>query len=211
MPFSNKGELLDSVIGWMDREDIIGDADDFLTLAEAGLNRELAALEVDTDLTGTLSSREIDLTGEGVNVPISLWLQDGAGEIELLKLAPGTYQQTTSSGKPCAWSYQDDAIVFDCPLGSAYTFRLHHTVKFALDENTDTNWLLINHPDVYMSAVIVWGALFAIDSEMASMYASPLNSFVNAVNRSASKKRKGKLRVDTALTAPRRTYSVFSG
>lgn len=211
MPFSNKGELLDATILWMDRNDIQGEADDFLTLAESGLNRELAALEVDTAITGTISSDEIDISTDAVNVPISLWMPSttGQSEIELLKLGAGTFPQLTPAGTPTIWSYEDDTIVFDRPLGAAYTFRLHHTINFNLVDDTDTNWLLTNHPDVYFSAVIVWGALFAIDSEMASMYAAPLNSFVTAVNKQAAKRKKGKLRTDPALRPLNRYYPMF--
>lgn len=208
MPFSVRGQLIEAVIEWMDRTDIIGNADDFLTLAEAGLNRDLVALEADTTLTGTISSRFIDISALGINVPMELWLRDGAGETQLLKLSDGEFPYSYTDGKPTVWTVEDEEIQFDCPLGAAYSFRLHHTIRFALSDDADTNWLLTNHPDVYLSAVITWGAIFAIDGEMASLYAGPLTSFIASVNRQEARKKKGKLTVDPALITRRRGYMV---
>ena len=207
MPFSNLGELKQEIQDWMDRTDIAGKSDDFVTLAEAGLNRKLSALEVDTTLTGTTDSRTIDLASLGVLVPLSLWMNDYGREIEILKLADGDFPVIETAGKPSIWASLNDDIVFDRPLGGAYSFRLHHTVKFDLVEDDDTNWLLTNHPDVYLAACIVWGAGFVDDNPKIARYSALLTDFINDVNRQERKKNKGTATVDAGLSSiGRRNY-----
>lgn len=202
MPFSNYGELKQELSEWMDRTDITAKASDCVTLAEAGLNRKLESMEVDTMLTGAINSREIDVSALGVKVPLSLFLTDNGREYELLKAATGTFPFSDTSTDPETWSYQEQGgvIIFDCPLGDAYTFRLHHTIKFDLVNDTDTNWLLTNHPDVYLCASIAWGARFVLDGATLQTYAGPLETFVSEVNRQERRKNKGTLTVDPALS-----------
>lgn len=207
MPFSNAGELKEAIQSWMDRTDIEGNSSDFLTLAEAGLNRELEALEVDTDLTGVTDSLYIDISGLGIDTPLDLFLNDYGREWPLLKMSDGDFPTIEISGKPSVWAYNDGRIMFDRPLSAAYTFRLHHTAKFDLEEDTDTNWLLINHPDVYLAACIVWGAQFVADDDTRARYSGPLAQFIASVNQHERKRNKGQLTSDAALTSiGRRRY-----
>jgi len=201
MPFSNYGDLKTAITAWMDREDIEGSADDFVTLAEAGLNRELEALEVDTTLTGTASSREIDVSAYGVRDVVALFLVDQGREWPLLKQSDGDFPYTETAGKPTIWSMDQDTINFECPLDSAYSFRLRHTVKFDLEDDADTNWLLTNHPDVYLAASIAWGAKFVADDATLQRHAAPIDAFIRSINRQESRRNKGKLTVDPALVS----------
>lgn len=206
MPFSNYGDLKTAITDWMDRTDITGNADDFVTLAEAGLNRELEALEVDTTLTGVVSSRSIDLSSYGVRDVVSLFMTDQGREWQLLKLSDGDFPYTETAGKPETWAMDQDTINFECPLNAAYTFRLRHTVKFDLEDDADTNWLLNNHPDVYLSAAIAWGAKFVADDATLQRFAAPIDAFIRSVNRQESRRNKGRLTVDPALANHRRTH-----
>lgn len=207
MPFSNLGDLKQAVQDFMDRTDITGNAADFVTLAEARLNRELSALEVDTTLTGVVDSAFISLSGLGVETPLELFMSEYSREWPLLKLSDGDFPLVSPSGKPSIWSYVNDQIMFDRPLSAAYSFRLHHTVRFSLADDADTNWLLQNHPDVYLSAVITWGATFVADDATRQRFGGPLQTFISSVNQDQRKKNKGTLTTDAALSSiGRRSY-----
>jgi hypothetical protein len=209
MPFSNYGDLKQAVQDWMDRTDIAGNVDDFVTLAEAGLNRELEALEVDTTLTSTENERTISTAALGVETPISVWMNYYGREVEILKLQDGDFPFTDSVGTPWVWGYQEDAIVFNRPLSAGQTFRLHHTVKFDLVDDGDTNWLLLNHPDVYLSAAIVWGGKFTDDNPKVQGYGSLLGSFIASVNSKERRKKRGTLVVDAGLSSIGRNNQGF--
>jgi hypothetical protein len=212
MPFSNLADLKTAVQSWMDRTDISGSADDFVTLAEAGLNRELTALEVDTTLTGTIDSEYISIASLGIETPLDLFMTDYSREWPLLKLRDGDFPKVDTSGKPTIWSYNNEQIMFDRPLGSAYSFRLHHTVKFDLVDDADTNWLLTNHPDIYLCATIAWGAACVADDATRQRFGAPLDAFVASVNQDQRKKNKGTLTVDAGLSLiGRRNYWPWGG
>lgn len=205
MAITTYAELQTAVTNWMARSDISGSAAEFISLAEAKLNREIPAVETDATLTGTLDSRRIDISSQNCVEPIALFLaQTGYDEVEIQRQADGTFLYLTTSGEPSIWAIDGTYIDFDCPLDAAYPFRFRFRQKFALSDSATTNWLLTNHPDIYLAAVLVWGGVFIQNPGYASVFAGSLeNGIVNVRNLIAQGKR-GTLRVDPALTTPGR-------
>jgi len=203
MALSTYSDLIAAISAWMERDDVSGNAADFITLAEAGLNRELEAVETDTILTGTAGSRTIDVSSLSVVKPVALFLRGETEEIEIQQQADGTFPYYEISSAPTIWTIDGDNIDFDTLLDQAYTFRFRYAGRFALSDANPTNWLLANHPDVYLSASIVWGARFVASDEVLARYGAPLESFVRGVNIENAKKKRGTLVVDRGLQAAR--------
>lgn len=201
MPFATKADLKSAIEAWMDRTDITGNADEFISLAEAGLNREIRPIDVDTTLTGTSGNQTISIAGLGIREAKSLFLVDLGREWPLRKMNDGDFGYVTAAGRPAVWSIDTENIHFERPLGQDYTFRLNHKVNYALDADSDTNWLLTNHPDVYLSASITWGATFVADDATRQRYGGPLSEFISSINRQDARRNRGKLGVDAGLAA----------
>src|SRR5688572_6604615 len=93
--------LRQAVTDWMAREDIDGNADEFIALAEARLNRELSAIETETTLTTTTNANTVSIAALSVDRPIALYLaESGVDQKELTQQAPGTFAVDSTSGKP---------------------------------------------------------------------------------------------------------------
>jgi hypothetical protein len=160
MTLSTYSTFKTAVQDWLTRSGIDAVVSDCVTLAEAGLNRELGAVETDAALTGVLDNRRIDLSAVSMVQPIALFLaESGKDEIEIPFKTDGTFPYLATSGKPkkAAFDVSLGYIDFDCPLDSAYPFRLRYRQRFALSDSAPTNWLLTNHPDVYLAATMMWG------------------------------------------------------
>lgn len=192
----------------MARSDLSGNVADFITLAEARLNREIPAVETDVTLTGTLNSRRIDISSSSVVSPIALFLNDSGDEVEITRHMDGTFPYTDTSGFPSRWAMDGSNIDFNCPLDSAYTFRFRIRQRYALSDSATTNWLLTYHPDIYIAASLIWGGGYTKDFEYAGIFAASLREGIESVNNIIAEQNRAVATVDPALVGNGRyTYS----
>lgn len=202
MALANYTDLQAAALNIMDRAGGAFDvaaAPEWITLAEARLNRELGAVETDTTLTGTIDSRRIDISGLSIVEPIALLLAEtGRDELLLTPMTDGTFPYVDHSGRPNIWSIDGTNIDFDRPLDQAYPFRFRFRERFDLATST-TNWLLTNHPDVYLAATLMWGAGYHEEWDKGSVWKSILDEGITGVRRQISRKKPAVLVVDPAL------------
>jgi hypothetical protein len=202
MSISTYAELQTAVLDWMSRSDLTGNVEDFITLAEAKLNRKIPAVQTDVTLTGTLDSRRITITANSAVSGIAMFLIDPStsDERQLVARQDGTFAYSNTSGEPRYWAMDSTSYVdFDCPLDAAYTFRFRIKQRYALSDSATTNWLLTNHPDIYLAASILWGGGFTRDLETASGFKSLLDEGIPEVRRVIAEMNRSELTVDRAL------------
>jgi len=207
MALSNYTELQAAVLDFMTRSDLTGNVADWITLAEARLNRELDPVETDQALTGVIDSRELDVSAYAIVEAMSLYRIDSSGnEDELTEKAD--FARRATSGVPRFWDYlpYTSKIILDCPLDAAYTFRLRYRQRFALSDGAPTNWLLANHPDVYLAASIVWGGGFVANYTQAAGFKAILDEAIPEVRSIIAQSKRGVLTLDPALTSMNRGY-----
>lgn len=178
------------------------ETDNIIKLAEAQLNRELPAVETDSTLTGVLNSRRIDITSISLVEPIALFITIGTEETQLRPDPDGDTAYTTVSGQPISWALDGTGsyIDFNCPLDSAYSFRFRNVQRFALATSGATNWLLTNHPDVYLAACVVWGYARMEDIQNAAQWTQQLADGIRGVKRVLMRLKKRTLTVDPMFT-----------
>lgn len=210
MAITNFTELKSAVTNWMTRGDVAGQAEEFISLAEAGLNRELGAVETDTTLTGVVDSRSISISALNVVEPVALFVSEaGIDEVELTQKADGTFEYRASSGYPRFWAIDGTNIDFDCPLDQAYPFRFRYRQRFSLSDASPTNWLLTYHPDLYLAATLVWGGVFIRNDPAASRWISLLGTALPSVRNSIAQTKRATLSVDPALQPLRRPSNLM--
>lgn len=184
-------------------------------LAENMLNRELPAIELDVTLTGTINSRRLNIPSQSLTIetflqPVALFLaRTGMDEVMLDQQADGSFPYKSASGVPKYWAMDDGAnIDFDCPLLEAYPFRFRSRQKLAL-ATTDPNWLLTNHPDVYLSATIVEAANFMEDVPNLARWKGRLEESLGELKHTLAQFRRGTLSLDPMFgVVNRRTYNI---
>lgn len=202
MAISTYAELQSAVEDWLARSDLSGSAVDFITLAEARLNRIIPAVETDVTLTGTLDSRRIDVSANSVHSPIALFLVDpsSSDEYQLLQRSDGTFPYLDTSDRPRMWAMDSTSYIdFDCPLDQAYTFRFRIRQRYALSVSATTNWLLTNHPDVYLNATLLWAGIYTRDGEHAMAMRALLDDAIKEVRNAITELNRSVLTVDTGL------------
>jgi hypothetical protein len=202
MPLSNYTELQAAVLDWMERSGQTGQVADWITLAEARLNRELGPVETNASRTGTIGDRSLSISALSIVEPVALWIADPGTEDEQLvdQMAPANMAYVDSNGRPTQWCIDSETnIKLNRPCDVEYAFRFRFRERFAL-ATSSTNWLLTNHPDVYLAASIVWGNAYNQDIGAASAWKSILDEAIPSIRNTIAKSRKGTLKVDPALS-----------
>lgn len=201
MAIDNFTDLRAAVANWMARADVAGQAEEFIQLAEARLNREIKGVETDATITGSVGSLSIDVSAQSVEAPIALFLIRDEDEYQITPKAAGTFARLSVDGPPRYFSFDknDETIEFERQLDSAYSFRLRYEQYFGLSDDAPTNWLLTNHPDVYLAAVLVWGGLFTKDSNYAVQFQTVLNTGLPEVKSAIAQTKRALLTVDEGL------------
>ncbi len=188
---------------------------DLVSLAEARLNRDLRlrVMETDQALTATAGARTVPLPA-GFLEPLALFLLLGSGR-EALVFVPDQMETSTTAGQPWCWSVDGGNLVFDRPADQAYDLTLKMLTAFSLSAAAPTNWLLTNHPDLYLAACNVEAALWLVDADQFARWTGRYDETLASVNAHESRSRApGDLRVDPALRASamrRATFDIATG
>lgn len=204
MAISTYAELKTAVANWLERDDLTDRLGEFVTLAEAKINRRIPASEEDTTLTGTSGSRRIDVSALTVAAPVALWDTTDGDEAFVTYRADGSFSYDDTPGAPSFWTMDgSDAIDFDRPLDQARSFRFRYRGRLALSDAAPTNWLLTHHPDAYLCAVLVEAADYIKDRAEMQLQSLRLSHAIAYVKMELAERNRSALVVDTMLAAGR--------
>ena len=156
MALETYSDLQASIANWLHRADLTAVIPEFITLAEARLNRVLAVSDMETEdsLTLNVSSSTIALP-TGAQSAIALWVTTYNPRDKLTYKLPQELPVTTSAGYPSFWTIDSGFIKFDKPADQSYAVAFRYYTKFQLSGSSATNWLLTKHPDLYLFAALM--------------------------------------------------------
>lgn len=183
MAITTYAELQAAAANWLVRADLTARIPEFITLAEARLNRLLRArlAAVEQGLIATVGMRTIALPN-GFAEPLALWVIEGAERRALRFVEPRLMAASSLRGAPGAWSIDGTNLAFDRPCDAAYGVVLRYLTKFALSNTAPTNGLLSDYPDAYLFATLCEAAPFLRDGELAGLYEGRLDRALAEIN-----------------------------
>ena len=181
-------ELKDAIADWLDRSDLTDRIPDFITLAEARLNRDLRIrpMEVRSSMETTAGQRYFNLPGG--------YLQMRNMQINSNPITPLEYitpemldrlYGSDTTGKPKAYTLIGDEIQLAPIPDSDYTVEMAFYEKFtALGDGTSgtvtSNWLTTNAPDVLLYGALLEAEPFIKNDERIALW---LNAYNGAVKK----------------------------
>jgi hypothetical protein len=165
MPLSSYTELQASIADWLDRDDLETQIRDFITLAEAELNRTLFIPEREEVATASV-------TGSSLALPTDFWgarsfILDADPQVRLEQLPIGAIRARYDyTGRPAFYALQAREILFGPSPDAAYSVVLNYWQTIPpLSTTEPTNWLLEAYPDLYLYSALLKGSAFAIDQQ----------------------------------------------
>lgn len=189
-------ELVAAVGDWLERSDLSARASDFITLAEAQMNRTLRVRQMESRATS-----DVGVTDEFSALPNdfleekSLKLSDGSTTWALDPLPAETLEEAEPrTGRPTHYALVGDAIHYYPAPDRTYTATLIYYGRIPpLGETQQTNWLLAKAPDAYLYGALTHAAPFLEDDTgTGGMFASLYGAAVAGV-KSEQRTKVGKL------------------
>ena len=190
-------ELKDALADWLDRSDLTDRIPDFITLAEARLNRDvrIRPMEVRSSMETTAGQRYFNLPGG--------YLQMRNMQINSNPITPLEYitpemldrlYGSDTTGKPKAYTLIGDEIQLAPIPDSDYTVEMAFYEKFTpLGDGTSgtvtSNWLTTNAPDVLLYGALLEAEPFIKNDERIALWLNAFNSAIRKVQDADAKDR----------------------
>jgi len=186
MALSTYAELKASVADWLNRSDLTSAITDFVSLAEAQMERDLrtrqmivrANATINTEYSALpddyLEAKSFKLTGTN---PISPLVFQTINAIDDLQV---TY---TSSGQPKYFCVIGGQIrVLPTPDTSYVSELIYYGKLSKLSTSNTTNWLLTLSPDVYLYGSLLQAAPYLQDDARIQVWAGLYQKGIDALN-----------------------------
>lgn len=159
-------QLKAAIAAWLKRSDLATTIPTLIQLAEARIARELRLRAQIEFVTLTASSGSASLPADFLEFKALVYADDAT------PLRVGSLEQVLSnrariSGyRPVFCMVTGDALQFGPSADSTYDISAAYYAKFdALSADADTNWLLTNHPGVYLWAACAEAAPWMQEDE----------------------------------------------
>ena len=183
MAINTYSTLQTAVANWLDRNDLTDRIPEFISLAEATFNRTLRLRAMETTVADTtpsgskedalptsyLQMREIHLTTSPV--------------ISLAYITPEIMYRIragSNNGKPNAYTIVGDNILFGPTPDDGYGYSMTYYKAFdALGDDTQTNWLILNAPDLYLYGTLLQAEPFLMNDERVPLWERGVRQVIN--------------------------------
>jgi hypothetical protein len=194
MALTTYAELKTSIGDWLNRSDLTSVIPDFISLAEAQIERTLRARQMIVRANASfdvqygavpadfLEAKSLKLTSTNPQTPLS-FLSIDALDNEMTK--------HTGSGRPKFFGVVGGQLRIVPTPDANYTTELTYYAKLAkLSTSNTSNWLLASSPDIYLYGALLQAAPYLQDDARiqtwATLYERALNDLQTADDRSAS-------------------------
>lgn len=175
MALGTYAALKTSIASWLKRSDLTSVIPDFIALGEARIARDLRLRKqvVTTTLNTTAGVQYITLPSdflEAENITVNTTPPRPVSVVtpELLDVK---YPANTWTGVPAVYALLGDQMQFGPTPDAVYPISLAYYQRFtALSNDSDTNWLLTNHPSIYLFAALSEAEPFLVNDPRAATW-----------------------------------------
>ena len=197
MALSTFTGLKESIADWLDRSDLTARIPDFITLAEARINRELRIrpMEVRSTMETTSGQQYFNLPGGYIQMRNIQLNTDPIRALEYItpEMLDRLYGGS-SKGVPRAYTLIGDEIQLAPIPDSGYTLEMAFYEKFTpLGDGTSgtvtNNWLTNNAPDVLLYGSLLEAEPFIKNDERIQLWLSAYSGAINKIQLADDKDR----------------------
>ena len=167
MAISNIVELQAAVAEWMNRPQLAPKVPDWITLAESRIAKTLrvSRMIASASLPTVIDQRGVDLPAG--------WLEFKAVTVDGSPIdympADQLYARNASSPNTM-YSIEGGQLLLGPIPGAVFNVDIRYYKRLDALENSSTNWLLQDHPDVYLYGALIEGALYVKNQNEAGQW-----------------------------------------
>jgi hypothetical protein len=196
MAITTYGQLVSAVTEWLARDQdttLVLRIPDFITLAEAKLNRELFVPQMEKRSTTTVDTTSDE--PEFISLPtdfqsmISLRLSNVTGKPPLRFLGAAQvdslrYRSNNVTAQPAAYTIIGSEIELIPTPGQDYTIEMvYRAIITPLNVDNTSNWLLLQAPDVYLYGTLLETAPYLKEDSRIQTWLLGFKSAIDGLNR----------------------------
>jgi len=195
MALTTYDELKASIADFLNRDDLTSVIPDFISLAEADMNRGLRHWRQEKRSTAEIDTQYSAMPADFLEV-ISFHISSGDyRSLELVSKAQmqdRRYKSGDTSGKPAFYAITAGEIeVYPTPDGT-YNAELYYYSRItALSDSDTSNWVLEYFPDAYLYGALVHSSPYLKEDERTQVWASLYANAISAINAESEKSKFG--------------------
>jgi hypothetical protein len=164
MALSSYSGLKTSIANWLNRSDLTSEIEDFIVLAEKDFNSKLRIRQmISSDNSFSINAEKVDLPTGFLQVR-DFFIVNGGTKYSLQYITPAQMDQikgSSTSGQPSTYTIIGDKFRFAPTPASTYTGTLNFYKEFdPLSDSNTTNYILSNHPAIYLYGSLYHSANF---------------------------------------------------
>jgi hypothetical protein len=189
MSITTYSELQAAIGNWLDHGLFTARIPDFIALFEAAANRRLRVRQQETSTTLTPSSGSVALPGDYLAWRRVTWT--GSTRVELQYVHPSYLQAaypSSPSDTPRIFTIEGATLkvrpVDDTGLEFDYLQKIP-----ALSDSATTNWLLTEHPDLYLFGALVEAEMFGVNDERAPLWNARRDEILDEIEKLSNRSR----------------------
>lgn len=185
MTISNFATLRTAVSDWINWDDTDSRIATFVQLAEARINREVRHWKMDATATLSVSTQYTALPADFMDVKrVSVTdTQDPLRLVSVHDLQDMRDAANNQAGAPYVYAISNGQLeVFPTP-DTATDVTLHYVARItSFSADSDTNWLLTEHPDVYLYGSLMQAAPYLAEDQRTEIWATLYTNAVAGAN-----------------------------
>lgn len=195
MALSTYDDLVDAIIRWSHRKDILDLIPDFIALAEQEMfgnnGAQLTVRELETTSTAVISGQRLAVP-DGFEKSRAFFINIGGNDVELKYQAPTQLLRQSSNGQPRFFTVIGSEFEFDRVPDSNYTVEIQYYKKpTPITPVNQTNVVMTNHHNIYLYGVLKQVFLWSMDDDQAVKYDSLFQDAIKGANKADKKGRYG--------------------
>jgi len=189
MAITTYAELQTAISTWTGDTFTSAQVQEFIALVEARLNRLLRTQEMETRATATVS-------GEYLILPDDFLEQRSieiGGDQRLEYVTPAQMSEyQTETGEPRYYTVTDGQFRFQPVPANSYSLEVVYYKKIpALAVGNTTNWVLDNHPDLYLASCLTMAEVFGWNDGRAAGFKAAGAEIIAEIESQELKRRVG--------------------
>lgn len=192
MAIDSYSTLVDAICDRMNDASLEAYAPEFIQLAESSFNRRLISLDMEG--TATIAADASIPVPSDYKGAMSLRIDDYP---PLAQLSADDFQTKWSEanpGRPENFAIFGGVINLGPAPDQAYTVTMNYLRTLApLTATNTTNWLLEQHPDLYLSAALVEAEVRGWNDERAAILNGRVEGMIAEINTHDARRRRGNL------------------
>lgn len=187
MALATYSDLQTAVANWLNRSDLTSVIPDFITLAEGRIARQLRIRKqvTNTTLTTVANTQGVTLPTDFLemeNISITSTTPQATLSVVTPEIMDRKFPAQYSTGQPVVYCIVGDTLQFGPTPDAAYTISMDYYQRLTALSTTPTNWLLTNHPNLYLFAALAEAHMYMANEDTAAIWLQRFEKDLETLN-----------------------------